>query len=112
MLKRAVAAHRLDCEAVDTLLALAEAEQTEAVARLLADLGASGEAFKIAARIATTKEFPGPSIFWDKRMRGTLADPAFPALATQLGLFKYWMTTGTKPDVCSEESAPPFCQMI
>ena len=99
-------------QAVEALLALTEVQQTEAVARLLADLGADREAFQVAARIATTKEYPGPSIFWDQRMRGTLADPGFPALATQLGLLKYWTTTGTKPDVCNEESPPPFCKLI
>jgi DNA-binding winged helix-turn-helix (wHTH) protein/tetratricopeptide (TPR) repeat protein len=99
-------------QAVEALLALPETQQTEAVARLLADLGANREAFQIAARIATTKEYPGPSIFWDQSMRGTLADPGFPALAKQLGLLKYWTTTGTRPDVCNEESAPPFCEMI
>jgi hypothetical protein len=57
-------------------------------------------------------EYPGPSIFWDRRMRGTLADPDFPELATQLGLLKYWKTTRTKPDVCNEESAPPFCKVL
>ena len=99
-------------QAVAALLALTEVQQTEAVARLLADLGADREAFQIAARIATTQEYPGPSIFWDQSMRGILADPGFPALATHLGLFKYWTTTRTKPDVCSEELAPPFCEMI
>jgi hypothetical protein len=99
-------------QAVETLLVLPEAQQTEAVARLLADLGANREAFQVAARIATTKEYPGPTIFWNRSMRGTLADPAFPALATQLGLLNYWSTTRTRPDVCNEESAPPFCEMI
>jgi tetratricopeptide (TPR) repeat protein len=99
-------------QAVAALLALTEAEQSEAVARLLADLGADREAFQIAARIATTREYPGPSIFWHQSMRGALADPGFPAVATQLGLFKYWTATGTKPDVCNEESAPPFCKML
>jgi DNA-binding winged helix-turn-helix (wHTH) protein/tetratricopeptide (TPR) repeat protein len=99
-------------QAVEALLALTEAEQTEAVARLLADLGANREAFQVAARIATTREYPGPTIFWDQSMRGTLADPGFPALATQLGLLEYWSTTRTRPDVCNEESPPPFCQMI
>ena len=99
-------------QAVDDLLALPEVEQSDAVARLLADLGADRQAFQIAARIATTKEYPGPSIFWHRSMRGTLADPDFTALATQLGLLKYWTTTRTKPDVCNEESAPPFCKMI
>jgi DNA-binding winged helix-turn-helix (wHTH) protein/tetratricopeptide (TPR) repeat protein len=99
-------------QAVEALLALTEAQQTEAVARLLADLGANREAFQIAARIATTKEYPGPSIFWDQSMRGTLADSGFPAVATQLGLLNYWTTTRTRPDVCNEESPPPFCKMI
>jgi tetratricopeptide (TPR) repeat protein len=99
-------------QAVEALLALTEVQQTEAVARLLAELGADREAFLIAARIATTREYPGPSIFWDPRMRGTLADPGFPELARQLGLLKYWTTTRTKPDVCNEESPPPFCKML
>jgi tetratricopeptide (TPR) repeat protein len=99
-------------QAVQALLALTEAQQTEAVARLLAGLGAEREAFQIAARIATTREYPGPSIFWDQSMRGTLADPGFPELATKLGLLKYWTATGTRPDVCNEEAAPAFCEMI
>jgi hypothetical protein len=99
-------------QAVEALLALTEVQQTDAVAILLADLGADHQAFQIAARIATTREYPGPSIFWDQSMRGALADPGFPALATQLGLLKYWTTTRTKPDVCNEESSPPFCEMI
>lgn len=99
-------------QAIESLLTLTEAQQTAAVARSLADLGANHEAFQIAARIATTSEYPGPSVFWDQRMRGTLADPGFPALAEQLGLIKYWKTSRTRPDVCSEESPPPFCRMI
>jgi DNA-binding winged helix-turn-helix (wHTH) protein/tetratricopeptide (TPR) repeat protein len=99
-------------QAVAALLALTEAQQTEAVARLLGDLGADRQAFQVAARIATNKEYPGPSIFWDPSMRGILADPGFPALATQLGLMNYWTTTRSKPDVCNEESSPPFCKTL
>jgi tetratricopeptide (TPR) repeat protein len=99
-------------QAVQALLALTENQQGEAVARLLAGLGANHEAFQIAARIATTREYPGPSLFWDWRMRGTLADPGFSAVAGQLGLLDYWKTTHTRPDVCNEEAAPPFCREI
>jgi DNA-binding winged helix-turn-helix (wHTH) protein/tetratricopeptide (TPR) repeat protein len=99
-------------KAVEALLTLPEVQQTDAVARLLGDLGANRDAFQIAARIVTTKEYPGPTIFWDPSMRGTLADSGFSTLATQLGLMKYWSTTRTKPDVCNEESPPPFCEMI
>jgi hypothetical protein len=93
---------------VQALLALTEDQQNAAVAKLLAELGVNHE----ATRIATTKEYPGPSLFWDRAMRGSLSDPGFPELATQLGLVKYWTTTHTKPDVCDENSPPPFCRMI
>jgi tetratricopeptide (TPR) repeat protein len=99
-------------QAVNALLALGEDQQWDAVARLLADLGAHHEAFRIATRIATTREHPGPSLFWDQSLRATLADPGFPAVAEQLGLLKYWTTTRTKPDVCNEAAPPPFCRMI
>lgn len=99
-------------QAVHDLLALTEDQQKEVVARLLADLGANHEAFQVASRIATTMEYPGPSLFWDRSLRGALADPGFPAVATQLGLFKYWTTTHTKPDVCDEKAPPAFCGMI
>jgi tetratricopeptide (TPR) repeat protein len=99
-------------QAVQALLALTEDQQRDAVAKLLADLGANHEAFQIATRIATTREYPGPSLFWDRSMRGTLDDPGFSEVATQLGLLKYWTTTHTKPDVCDEKAPPLFCQMI
>ena len=99
-------------QAVQALLALSENQQGDAVARLLAGLGANHEALQIATRIATTREYPGPSLFWDRRMRGALADPGFSAVATQLGLLKYWTTTHTRPDVCDEKAPPPFCRMI
>jgi tetratricopeptide (TPR) repeat protein len=111
---RALASHdsAASAQALETLLALPEDQQREAVARLVADFGANHEAFKIAARIATTREHPGPSLFWDRSMRGILDDPGFPEVATQLGLMKYWKTTQTRPDVCDEKSPPAFCGMI
>jgi tetratricopeptide (TPR) repeat protein len=99
-------------QAVQALLALPQDQQKDAVARLLADLGADHLAFQIAARLATTHEYPGPSLFWYRSMRGTLSDPGFPALAAQLGLIRYWKATKTKPDVCTSASQPPFCRMI
>jgi tetratricopeptide (TPR) repeat protein len=97
--------------AVRALLELPPRQQTDAVARLLADLGANHEAFQVAARLAT-RYFPGPALFWFANMRGTLNDPGFPAVAAQLGLMKYWKTTRTKPDACNAAAAPPFCKMI
>jgi tetratricopeptide (TPR) repeat protein len=97
-------------QAVGALLALSKERQSDSVVRLIADLGANHEAFEIAARIAMTDR--GPSLFWHPSMRGVLADPGFPALATQLGLMKYWTTTHAKPDVCEVKDSPPFCRMI
>jgi len=99
-------------EAVQTLLALPQDQQGVTVARLLATLGAAHEAFQVAARLATTKEYPGASVFWYRDMRGTLSDPGFPAVAAQLGLMNYWKTSHTRPDVCNEKNAPPVCRMI
>ena len=98
-------------QAVRSLLAVPEDRQNDAVARLLADLGANHQAFLIASRLAA-KEYPGPSLFWYRSMRGTLSDPGFPAVATQLGLIRYWKETQSKPDVCTETAPPPFCRMI
>lgn len=111
---RALASHRSEdrAQAVRALLALEQGRQDDTVAALLAALGAHHEAFQIAARIATTTTNPGPSLLWDRNMRETLADPGFPALAERLGLFEYWRTTRTKPDVCSDNAPPPFCRMI
>jgi tetratricopeptide (TPR) repeat protein len=98
-------------DAVRALLALPEDEQDDAVVRLLADLGAPHDAFRIAARLANS-EYPGPSLFWYRSMRGTLDDPAFPAIASRLGLMAYWKTTHTRPDVCNEAAPPVFCRAI
>jgi tetratricopeptide (TPR) repeat protein len=98
-------------QAVQALLALPQDQQDETVARLLADLGAEHEAFRLAARVAIT-QYPGPSLLWYPNMRAILFDPDFPPLAKQLGLVNYWSTTHTKPDVCNESAAPPFCRMI
>ena len=54
-------------QAVQALLALTEDQQNDAVAMLLADLGANQEAFRDRDPIATTQGYPGPSIFWDRR---------------------------------------------
>jgi hypothetical protein len=99
-------------QAARALLALPEQQQTAVVAKLLAALGANHDALRIATRIATTSDYPGPSLLWDQRMRGTLDDPDFPALATQLGLMRYWQTSRTRPDVCDEKAAPAFCAML
>jgi len=98
--------------AVQALLRLPEDQQSDAVALLLGNLGATHDAFRIASRLAT-QEYPGPAIFWHPGMRGVLSDPGFPAAAEQMGLMKYWKATHTKPDACKDQGPPaPFCSMI
>jgi hypothetical protein len=77
----------------------------------LARLGDNHAAFQIATRVAD-EDYPGPSIFWYPAMRGVLADPGFPAEAERLGLVNYWKANRTRPDVCNETTAPPFCRML
>lgn len=98
-------------QAVQALLALPEASQSSLIVWLLADLGASGDAFRIASRLVSGFR-ASPRIFWHRSMRSTLDDPEFPAVATKSGLTRYWKETRTKPDVCNDKSAPAFCHMI
>lgn len=98
-------------QAVHSLLALPEDQQDDAVARLLAKLGANHQAFQVARRIVTVRN-GNPSIFWYSDMRGALNDPGFPAVAEQIGLLSYWKMSQTRPDVCLTDAPPPFCRMI
>jgi hypothetical protein len=98
-------------QAARALVALRPEQRNAAVVWLLADLGATGDAFEIAGR-STTRGNANPSIFWHPSMRGVLRDPGFPAVAEQLGLMNYWKTTKTRPDACNEPSPAPFCGMI
>lgn len=90
--------------AIQALLALPKDEQDEAVASLLAALGASREALQVAAQ--------RPWLFWRRSMRAILHEPDFPAVATRLGLIAYWRRSRTKPDACLTQGAPAFCRMI
>jgi tetratricopeptide (TPR) repeat protein len=91
-------------KAIRALLAVPKDAQEDRVAIMLAALGANHEALAVASR--------SPWLFWRRSMRGVLRDPGFPTVADQLRLMRYWKASRTKPDVCSEKDAPPFCHMI
>ena len=91
-------------KAVQQLLALPKEKQSDAVATMVAALGANHEALELASQ--------RPWLFWRRSMRGVLNDPGFQAVANELGLMTYWKTTHTRPDVCSDTGPPPFCRMI
>jgi hypothetical protein len=90
--------------AIKTLLALPKEEQGDRVATLLAALGAPHEALQVASDM--------PWLFWRRSMRGVLDDPAFPGVATKLGLLGYWKAAQVKPDICSEAGPPSFCRLV
>jgi DNA-binding winged helix-turn-helix (wHTH) protein len=98
------AAPQAKMKAIQGLLALPKDQQSGTVATMLAALGANHEALQVAAHI--------PWLFWRRSMRGVLNEPAFPAVAKQLGLMTYWRTSRTKPDICLTKTEPPFCRMI
>jgi DNA-binding winged helix-turn-helix (wHTH) protein/tetratricopeptide (TPR) repeat protein len=91
-------------KAIQGLVALPKDRQGDTVATMLAALGANREALQLASQ--------KPWLFWRRSMRGVLNEPAFPAVAEQLGLMTYWRTSRTKPDICLTETGPPFCRMI
>jgi len=79
---------------------------------LLALLGAPGPALqKIDENVKQRAGF-ARSALWLPAMDAARRDPSFPALLQRLGLMRYWKTTHTKPDVCSDKAPPPFCGMI
>ena len=90
-------------QAIKLLLGLPQGKQDGAVARLLARLGATPQAFDIAARTGRRLN-SHPLLFWNPDMRPVLDDPRFPALATKLGLMGYWRKSKARPDVCGAPS--------
>lgn len=91
-------------KAIGMLLGIGGDNRIDAVATMLAALGASREALGLASQ--------RPWLFWARSMRGALNDPGFPAVANQLGLMRYWKTTHTRPDICQSKDPPPFCRII
>jgi tetratricopeptide (TPR) repeat protein len=79
---------------------------------LLGALGANRDALAQVELRAQRSSPDAASLLFYPSMRGAMRDPGFPAVAQRLGLMHYWKTTHTRPDVCSDKDAPPFCRMI
>lgn len=96
--------------AVEALTAVPPADGGRLAVALLGALGANQQALHNLEALSFSG---GPRIWlWYPSMRGALRDPTFPSVAQRLGLMHYWKATHTKPDVCSDKDAPPFCRMI
>jgi tetratricopeptide (TPR) repeat protein len=102
---------RAKARAVQMLIALPRDQQDPWTAKLVAALGASHEALEMVANGASSR-FDWPSTLWYPSMRGVLNDPGFPAVAERLGLVKFWRTSHTRPDACSDKAPPPFCKTL
>jgi tetratricopeptide (TPR) repeat protein len=101
----------LKARALDALRALPDDQKDILVMGLFGALGANRDALQAFTK-GIGSRYDWLSLLWYPSMRGTLADPAFPALTQRLGLMRYWRTTHTRPDVCKASRAPPFCRMI
>ena len=98
--------------AVEQLSALPPEAQRRAVVSVLAALGANREAMQAVEQKVQAHFVWSVSWLFLPAARGVLDDPDFPAFAQKVGLMKYWKSTHTRPDVCSEKDAPAFCRMI
>ena len=97
--------------AVAALNALPDDQKNFIVLRTLGVLGANREALALFMK-GIGSRWDWPSLLWYHSMRGVLDDPAIPGVLQRLGLVRYWQTSHTKPDVCSDKNPPPFCRMI
>jgi len=95
------------------LEALPEDHREYLTVLMLGALGANDAALRqMETWDAEGKTVRARLFLWYPSMRGVISDPSFPATAQRMGLMTYWKTTHTKPDVCSDKAAPPFCRMI
>ena len=110
---QAVASHDANekARAVRAITALPREQQNFIAAKLLALLGASQDALGTFAN-GMGSRYDWASLLWYPSMRAVLNEPGFPRVAQRLGLMRYWKTTHTKPDVCSDKNPPAFCLMI
>lgn len=104
------AAEKPSAAAALTALPSTGGSTDEITTELLGALGANQQALNKVEALATRR---GTRMWlWLPSMAGAIRDPGFPAVAQRLGLMRYWKTTHTKPDVCSQSGPPPFCAMI
>jgi tetratricopeptide (TPR) repeat protein len=79
---------------------------------LLGALGDDAQALQMTAAAADNNIYGARGWLFLPTMDGARRDPHFAGVVQRLGLVKYWKTTHTKPDVCSNRDPPPFCRMI
>jgi len=76
---------------------------------MLAALGETKQAIDAANRALDHQQPLEPRFLFTPVTRNMREDPGFVALASRLGLIKYWRETGKRPDFCSAGATPVEC---
>jgi hypothetical protein len=75
---------------------------------MLAGLGETKQAIE-AANSALDHQELQPWFLFTPVTRNLRQDPGFVALASRMGLIKYWRETGKRPDFCTDPAARNEC---
>lgn len=75
---------------------------------MLVDLGATSEAIETANSIVNGEQLQSWFLFTPVT-RSLRQDPGFMALATRMGLIRYWRETGKLPDFCTHQAKRSEC---
>lgn len=76
---------------------------------MLAALGDTKQAIEVA-NLALDRQQPlEPRFLFTPVARNMRQDPGFVALASRMGLIKYWRETGKRPDICVGRASPTEC---
>ncbi len=109
---RAGAANRGD--AARRLAGLIETATGAEVAALIAgmaSLGDADDAFRSLDRLREAQRDWSTSTLFEPATAALRKDPRFGAVAAQLGLTRYWATTGARPDVCAVGGSAAQCRI-
>ena len=80
-------------------------------ADLLAELGARDAAFTALEQSAVARRRPPVALF-HRSMASLRNDPRYLHVLETTGLMRYWRDTKTRPDICADADAPPFCRRL
>lgn len=75
----------------------------------LAALGADREAMALAAELFGTAGSPDQFLLFEPALAATRRTPEFAALASRIGLARYWKESRKPPEFCAVKDAPSIC---
>lgn len=78
----------------------------------LAALGADREAMAVASGLFDNSGSPDQFVLFEPALARTRRTPEFAALASRIGLVRYWRESGRRPEFCAADGAPPMCAAL